>query len=273
MKSHSFIYIFFIVILLGFGIHIIYLYCTPHYTPKVVPLDLEPILTKESFDTTDYIILFEQTGLSSAIIDELKSTPNFKAKLLQFQKDYLADLESYNIYMPPVTFCQLTGSSSTYKTKAFTLAPYHNGYILITNATHSFGWRHGHAGLVVDEIHGYTLEAITIGTPSCLQNIHKWEYYPTFKMLRLKDVSLAELNNIANYALAHLNGLPYNILSTKKQKTPENTHCSLLIWQAFKYFDYDLDSTGGPLVSPKDIACSPLLEVLQIYGFNPNKDW
>lgn len=250
----------------------LYLYCTPHDVPNIVQIDLDSLLSKDILDETDYTILFEQTGLSATIIEELKSSPNFKVRLLQAQKDYLADIESYNIYMEPATFCQLVGSSS-HKTKAFTLAPYHNGYILITNATHSFGWRHGHVGLVVDEIRGLTLEAISPGTPSNLQNIHKWEYYPTFKMLRLKDISLAEHSTIAHYALAHLEGLPYNILGGKNQETPASTHCSLLIWQAFKHFGYDLDSTGGPFVSPKDIACSPLLEVLQIYGFDPNKDW
>lgn len=272
LKSHSFIYIFFIVCFLGFAINSIYLYCTPHYTPNIEKIDLMPFLEKEKFDDADYHLFFEQTGLSPIIIDELKNTPDFITQVLKFQADYLSDIKTYNVYMPPATFCQLTGSLC-HKTKAFTLAPYHNGYILLTNATHSFGWRHGHVGLVVDEIHGVTLEAMSPGISSCLQNIHKWEYYPTFKMVRLKDASLAEQNNIANYALAHLQGLPYNILGAKKQETLVSTHCSLLIWQAFNHFGYDLDSTGGPFVSPKDIACSPLLEVLQIYGFNPNKDW
>ena len=36
---------------------------------------------------------------------------------------------------------------------------------------------------------------------------------------------------------------------------------------------YDLDPTGGPLVTPDDIANSPYLEVVQIYGFDPDKLW
>lgn len=264
---------FFIVAFLGVTINVVYLYCTPHYTPNIKKIDLHPILEKECLNAVDYNLLFEQTGLSSTIIDELKTTSDFEAQILQFQEDYLSDIKSYNLYMPPATFCQLVGPSPGQKTKAFTLAPYHNGYILITNATHSFGWRHGHAGLVVDEVHGVTLEAISPGTVSCLQNIHKWEYYPTFKMLRLKNASLSEQNNIAHYALIHLQGLPYNILSSKSQSPPTATHCSLLIWQAFNHFHYDLDSAGGPFVFPKDIARSPLLEVLQIYGFDSNKDW
>ena len=174
--------------------------------------------------------------------------------------------------MPPATLSQMVGSSPSNKVQAFTLAPYHNGYILFTDATHSFGLRHGHIGLVVDEIRGLTLEALSPGTVSCLQNIHKWEFYPTFKMLRLKDASPSLMEDISNYALAQLQGLPYNILSSKKQKIPYTTHCSLLVWQAFYPFGYDLDSTGGYFVLPQDIIYSPFLEVLQIYGLNPIED-
>lgn len=125
---------------------------------------------------------------------------------------------------------------------------------------------------MVDEVHGFTLEAIHPGQDSCLQDIHKWEYYPTFKMLRLKNVSNETLNEISEYAQEHLVGLPYNILGNKFQKEPKSTHCSLLIWQAFKPFGYDLDSTGGYFVTPHDVANSPLLETLQLYGYKLHKD-
>lgn len=272
MKSKSFVYIFLIVIVLGMTLSYVYIYVTPHYTPKITQMDLIPLLEKPTFSEEDYELLFKQTGLTRPIIDELRADSDFATKVIAFQKDYLANIRVSNMYMPPVTFCQIVGSPDT-KTQAFTLAPYHNGYLLFTNATHTLGWRHGHMGLVVDEIHGLTLEALKPGTTSCLQNIHKWEYYPTFKMMRLKDTSLQTLDHISQYALAHLKGVPYNILGTKNEDLPTSTHCSLLIWQAFIHFGYDLDSTGGYFVSPKDIACSPLLELLQNYGFNPNKDW
>ena len=255
-----------------FFFNALYLYLTPHYTPNVVQIDLNPTLNKNTFNQDDYHLLFEQTGLSESIINELKSSSDFKAQILQFQKDYLSEIQVFNLYMPPATFCQIVGHHPNEKIKAFTLAPYHNGYLFYTNGTHSFGWRHGHIGLVVDEVHGLTLEALSPGTSSCLQNIHKWEYYPTFKMMRLKNVSQSKLDDIANYALAHLQGLPYNVLSVKKQATPHNTQCALLIWQAFSHFGYDLALNSDFFIFPDDIVCSPLLEVLQIYGFNPNKD-
>lgn len=272
LKAKSIFRIFVIVFLLLVLLDYTYLYLTPHYTPKVTPIDLTHLLSQSHFSSEDYALLFEQTGLSQPIIDELHHRPDFSGKLLDFQRHYLAELKVGQAYMPPATFCQLALNSSRCPERAFTLAPFHNGYLFFTDATHSFGWRHGHMGLVVDEIHGFTLEAIRPGSKSCLQLADKWEYYPTFKMLRLKDASLANLQCISDYALEHLNGLPYNILSSKNQPIPKTTHCSLLIWQAFEPFGYDLDPIGGYFVSPLDIMHSPLLETLQIYGLKPNKD-
>lgn len=272
MKPKTIFRIFVIAFLLVVLINYTYLYWTPHYTPKVTPINLMPLLGQIDLSQDDYDILFEQTGLAKPIIDELRQGPYFSDKILSFQQHYLAELKVGQSYMPPATFCQLAISSSKEPKRAFTLAPFHNGYLFFTDATHSFGWRHGHMGLVVDEVHGFTLEAIRPGSKSCLQLADKWVYYPTFKMLRLKDASLEELQCISDYALTHLNGLPYSILSRKDQTIPKTTHCSLLIWQAFEAFGYDLDPKGGYFVSPLDIIHSPLLETLQIYGLKPNKD-
>lgn len=261
------------VCLLLITLNYTYLYLTPHYTPNVRHLDLKPLLEQDSFSEADYHLLFEQTGLAKPIIDELTAFPDFKDKILDFQKHYLSDIKICQTYMPPATFCQLIDSTNNQEAKAFTIAPYHKGYIFFTDATHSYGWRHGHVGLVVDEVHGLTLEALCPGSLCSLQSIDKWEYYPTFEMLRLKKTSLKELELISNYALEELYGLPYSVLSSKKQTPPKSSQCALLIWQAFNHFGYDLDATGGHFVSPKDIARSPLLEVLQIYGLKPNKDW
>jgi len=67
--------------------------------------------------------------------------------------------------------------------------------------------------------------------------------------------------------------LTTGILSKKNQKNPNRTHCAHLVWRAFKQFGIDLDSNGGKIVKPQDIANSPHLEVVQIYGFHPEKLW
>ena len=56
-------------------------------------------------------------------------------------------------------------------------------------------------------------------------------------------------------------------------RRPYATHCSHLVWQAYKHFGYDIDSDGGPLVTCNDIARSDLLEVVQVYGFDPDALW
>ena len=233
-------------------------------------VDLMPILEKSQLTSDDYALLYAQTGLSASIIDELRLYPDALSEILGYQENFFKSVKVTNKYLPPFTFCQLTVNDTNEQKKAFKLAPYHNGYIVMTNGTHSLGWRHGHVGLVVDEIHGYCLEALCYGQTSGLQNIHKWEYYPTFKMLRLKDASQHQLNAICEYALQHLTGLPYRILSTKKQCPPTSTHCALLIWQAFIPFGYDL--APHSIVSPNAVVSSPYLELLQIYGFDPKKD-
>lgn len=274
MKLRTFLIIFFISLFSLFFLYQEYLLQNPRYTPEVATINLSPLLKKEAFSDADYEIFYAQTGLNRPIIDELALDPNFKEKMLNFQENYLKEVSVYSESLPPLTTCELVGKSSdTAHTKAFTLAPYHNGYLFFTKSTFTMNWRHGHMGIVTDEIRGITLEALNPGSLTMEQSVSKWEYYPTFKIMRLKDASQSELDAIANYATTYLKGLPYNILADKAQETPTDTHCALLIWQAFNHFGYDLDATGGLFVSPKNIASSPLLEVLQIYGFNPNKDW
>ena len=274
MKLRTFLIIFFTSFFALFFVYRGYLLQSPRYTPAVATIDLSLLLEKKTFSDIDYEILYAQTGLARPIIDELASQPNFKEKMLSFQEDYLKEVSVYSELLPPVTTCELIGDpSGSGNDKGFTLAPYHNGYLFFTKSTFTMNWRHGHMGIVTDEVRGITLEALNPGSPTMEQNASKWQYYPTFKMMRLKDVPQSELDAIADYATSHLKGLPYNILADKAQETPMDTHCALLIWQAFNHFGYDLDATGGLFVSPKNIASSPLLEVLQIYGFNPNKDW
>lgn len=274
MKLRTFLILFFISLFSFFFLHQRYLLQNPRYTPEVDAIDLSLLLEKETFSDEDYEIFYAQTGLSKPIVDELASQPDFKEKMFNFQENYLKEVSVYSEFLPPLTTCELVGESSeTENDKAFTLAPYHNGYLFFTKSTFTMNWRHGHIGIVTDEIRGITLEALNPGSPTMEQHVSKWEYYPTFKMMRLKNVPQSTLDAIASYATTYLKGLPYNILADKAQETPTDTHCALLIWQAFNHFGYDLDATGGLFVSPKNIASSPLLEVLQIYGFNPSKDW
>ena len=70
--------------------------------------------------------------------------------------------------------------------------------------------------------------------------------------------------------------IPYGLFTGIPNKAPENinkTQCSHLVWYPYFHFGYDLDSDGSWLVTPKDIANSDLLEIVQVYGVNPEEIW
>lgn len=274
LRFKPFILILIIVITSLFIFHHTVLKYTGYHPISVTQVDLRPILQQNSFTEADYTLIFEQTGIAKPIVDELKTMSHFTEKMLNFQDDYQRKILINGVSLPPLTTEEHLVDTSGNMVRGFELAPYHNGYIFLTKSTHTLGWRHGHAGLVIDEKRGKTLEALHPGSVSMEQDVSKWQYYPTFKMMRLKDVSLNFLNQIAEFASTHLRGLPYNILGYKTQgEQPIDTHCSLLVWQAFNAFGYDLDANVGRFVSPQNIAASPYLETLQIFGFNPSKAW
>lgn len=258
---------------------VLYLYITvqsAYFVPKAAPIDLLPLLSEKQLTDEEYLLIYEQTGIAKPLYEELKTMPNFTEKMLRFQADYLKKRKVKWVYLPPITFEERLANNEGTFTPGFEIGPYHNGYILFTKAAHSLGWHHGHAGIVIDEKHGKTLEALSIGAGCKEQNISKWQYYPTFKMMRLKNASLEELNQIALYSKDNLIHATYNLLSHKHSDlslAPTETQCALLIWQAFFHFGYNLDSQGHFFVTPKSLASSPLLEVLQNYGFNPYKAW
>ena len=45
------------------------------------------------------------------------------------------------------------------------------------------------------------------------------------------------------------------------------------MWYAYNAFGVDLDSNGGLVVTPRNIANSPLVEVVQVFGIDPVKLW
>lgn len=248
--------------------------------PTYDKIDLNQILLKESFTENDYKTLFYQTGLGKVAIDEiLENKETGINDIKEFQYNFFADrnvlCEKIGIITNEESFVDNKGN---YK-YGFNLAPYKNGYVLITKATHSLGWRHGHAGIVTDAENGETLEAVILGQNSQYQNINKWKMYPSFIMLRLKDTSDEKLNEIASFSRQYMYDVPYSLfigLLSKKNPDTKNisgTQCSHLVWYPFMQNGYDVDSDGSWLVTPKDIANSDLFEVVQIYGVDPNEIW
>lgn len=244
------------------------------FVPEVDYVDLKPILQQQNFSKEDYNTLYHQTGLAAPMIDMLKEEPDFEDTILRFQKGYLQSPRIVKTAMTPITNLDIAQDESGKQVPAFEMAPYDNGYIFLTKSTYTYNWRHGHAGIVIDKVRGKVLESLEPFTVSMEQNASKWTLYPTFKMMRLKGANQDQLDEIARYAAENMKGIPYNILAMKTNKpVPSSTHCSHIIWHIFNQFGIDLDSSGGIFVSPGDIGRSPYLETLQIYGFDPDKDW
>lgn len=258
-----------IYILLGFHARL-----NMFFVPEVDYVDLKPILQQQNFSEEDYTTLYHQTGLAAPMIDMLKEEADFEETILRFQKGYLQSPRIVKTAMTPITNLDIAQDESGKQVPAFEMAPYDNGYIFLTKSTYTYNWRHGHAGIVIDKVRGKVLESLEPFTVSMEQNASKWTLYPTFKMMRLKDANQDQLDEIARYAAENMKGIPYNILAMKTNKpVPSSTHCSHIIWHIFNQFGIDLDSSGGIFVSPGDIGRSPYLETLQIYGFDPDKDW
>lgn len=82
---------------------------------------------------------------------------------------------------------------------------------------------------------------------------------------------------VAEYAKKQLLGVPYTvfagIFSKKNQQPLKGTQCAHVVWYAYKQFGIDLDSNGGCVVKPRDMANSEYMQIVQIYGFDPEKVW
>ena len=155
------------------------------------------------------------------------------------------------------------------------LAPLQAGDIILTFSTHTFGWRHGHAGLVVSPELGVTVEAVVMGSDSAQMDAQHWRTYSNFMVLRVKDAGDRERRDVARYALDHLDGIPYSLLAgIFGAKAPDDdrsltAQCAYLPWYAWQSAGVDLDSDGGRIVTVLDLAESPLLEAVQVYGIDP----
>ncbi len=251
-----------------------------HYTPSYAKQDIEKIVG-DGIKEAEYKELFLQTGLGQSSIESIiENNDNYVEELKKYQKDFFAE----NIYdSNRITIITTEEQSVDEKgeiTTKFMIQGVKEGDILIALSTHSLGWRHGHAAIVTDGDKGITLESLVLGQDSEYQHYKKWEKYPTFIQLRVKDNILEQVGGdrlkveekLKNIAESKLSGIPYGLFAGIPVKYVENikkTHCAHLVWYAYKELGMDIDSDKGFFVTPFDIAHSDLLEVVQIYGVDP----
>lgn len=233
-----------------------------HIMPEAEKADISRLLQKTSLSAEDYQILFAQTGLSKTAVDKLIKSGESE-KLYTIQELFFREPEICCEKNSLISREEYVTDSQGRPEKGMLLADIENGDILYTPNSHVAGWRNGHAAMVVDAEEGLILEAQVLGKNSCFTSAKRWENYPAFAVLRLKDADMQQRSEIAERAAETLQGIPYRLSADTFGK---GTHCSHLVWQAYKAFGWDIDSDGGLIVTPHDILTSPLLETIQLYG-------
>lgn len=233
------------------------------FTPDYERLDLLQFVEKE-LTHEDYKTLFYQTGLGKCAVDDILASTEPLKKLNAFQEQFFAQ-KNAECVREAITTCM------EYSDRKFNIAPYRDGDIIATLSTHSFGWRHGHIGLIIGS--NRTLEAPIIGQPSTFYSLSSWRDFSTFALLRVRDIDALQAKQIAISASDCLYGIYYSPLASVFKKysgaRPKNVQCASLVWTAFYTYGIDLDSTGGSIITVQDIIYSDKLEVIQIYGINP----
>lgn len=248
-----------------------------HVSPTYAKADLSPVLAKGALSDEDFDSLYRQTGLGKPAVQDLLLLPDGKEKILQAQEDFFREPHitckqiSLTAYQESLT--DETGS----RIYGFSLAPLRDGDIILTRSMHSFGWRHGHAALITDAAAGQTLEAVSLGVDSSYQSVNGWRDWPTVMILRPKAKYGEKATQAVAFANEHLAGIPYNlvagIFTSKFQEDISGTQCAHLVWEAYMSAGLDLDSDGGKVVTVKDLANSEYLDVVQVYGVDPEEIW
>lgn len=236
--------------------------------------DINTILNKGQLDDDDYSLLYKQTGLTKIGIERAldKGTVG-KARILQIQEDYFEEHKVRHIkFAPYICFCQIEDRIQNIYLE--------DGDVVVDASTQLIGWRMGHSGLVTNGNLEVVLQAAAIGTVSDFGDIDDFTDSVAFMVLSPKvskdpRVDKAVKQQVVKYASENLLGISYDpfrgIFSSKNKI--DTTQCAHLVWYAYKQFGIDLDSNRGGLVTPQDFANSPKMELVQVFGFNPDKLW
>lgn len=240
-----------------------------YWKPDYAQTDIAPILEKSELSEEDYRTLYRQTGLTALGIDDLRAEADGKETILEIQHYFFNGGHRAGYYASPIMYMDQTSTFAT-------LSTLKDGDVLVTATTVVSWWRFGHAALVVDGENDLILESIGVGSESQYNNASVFTDLVNFMILRPKADAETKAQ-VVEYARENLVDLPYRatigILSKKEQDVLRGTQCAHLVWHAYKRFGIDLDSNGGGLVIPQDIANSENVEIVQVFGFDPDRLW
>lgn len=268
-----------LLVLLAAGYYLLQ-HVWPHrvrpFVPDYAPVELAATLDRDVLSEADYALLYAQTGLSPTAIEDLRA-------LGQAGRDQIIETQRLFFQPPQGETCAPLGyvtREHRYYDEAgklvygVPLAPLKPGDILVSFSTHTAGWRHGHAGLVLDPEGEVTLEAVVLGSDSSRMNLRHWRTYSTLMVLRPKADDALRLRAV-EYAETYLEGKPYSLISGvfgpkfQPEDGPHSGHCAYLPWCAWASQGIDLDGDGGKVVTVGDLAAGDRVEVIQIWGLDP----
>lgn len=224
----------------------------------------------EISEQSDWETIFLQTGLGRSATQKLIRKNKFD-KVLKAQDNFFADHE---VECTPL-LGWFTREDVLKGEKSTAFADLQKGDIILTLSTHSIGWKHGHAALVVGK--NKVLECRMMGTDSVVATTSYWRKYSNYAVLRIKDITKEQQKQIVEYSREELEGIPYSpitgVFGDKKQSEREEItlQCAYLIWYAWNNFGIDLDSDAGKIVTVRDLLDSDMLEVVQIFGMDPRE--
>lgn len=238
----------------------------PDY-PMLSAGEMRAVLGKEELSDEDYRLLYEQTGLTKIGIDRaLAKGAAGVQRVLNVQENYFKEFEVINDkFAPYICTDRINGSAQAIYLE--------NGDVVVTSSTHISCYRMGHAGLVTDGTTGAVLEAMAYGAPTFIGSIADFTDRITFMIFSPKADSETK-EEVVSYA-KDLVGTPYAALAgiTTNKNDIKKTQCAHLVWYAYKQYGIDLDYDGGLMVTPYDLAKSPEMELVQVFGFNPDTLW
>ncbi len=245
-----------------------------HFSQHVIA-HKKPYFSPESYGKveltkdTDLKTIFLQTGIGEVTAEKMIKDGRFD-EILKAQEIFFAN---YEVQCTPMI--KWFTREERLKEESYEFYDLQPGDILVTLSTHTWGWRHGHAAIVVDETS--VVESISMGVNSSKESTFFWEDYSNFAVLRVKDKTFDEREAVARFAEENLINRPYSLLAGFGiNKAPDldngnlKLHCSYLPWYAWQYFGVDIDSDGGRVVTSFDILHSDKVEIVQLYGLNPN---
>ena len=238
------------------------------WSPDYEKMDISAILEKTELSNSDYEILYNQTGLTRLAIDDY-ITAQQQTEILRTQAFFFRKHKVSPERIAPFSYIEYIEEYSP-------MAILKDGDILVTATTRVSWFRYGHAALVVDGNNGVILESFAPGQNSSLGYSLAFSDLANFIVLRPKTSDSVKAQ-VVEYAKSYMLDLPYSmttgVFSKKFPDKIEKTQCAHLVWYAYKKFGLDLDSTGGGVVKPRDIANSDKVEVVQAFGFNPKNLW